>query len=62
MVEKYSLKNVTIEKCLSHLDVLNSDTKTKQIVYMYMAELYQNAFDDGVKRGQGLGEMEASSK
>lgn len=62
MAEKYSLKNATIEKCLSHLDMLNSDTKTKQIVYMYMAELYQKAFDDGVRRSQGSGEMEASSK
>lgn len=62
MNENYSMKNATIEKCLSHLDVLNSDAKTKQIVYMYMAELYQKAFDDGARSGQVLGELEASSK
>lgn len=62
MNEKYSMKNATIEKCLSHLDVLNSDAKTKQIVYMYMAELYQQAFYDGVRCVQESDETKASSE
>ena len=31
----------TIRKCLQHLDVLEADNKTKQIVYMYMEALYK---------------------
>lgn len=50
--EKPSRKNLTIEKCLSHLDMLKADAKTKQIVYMYMAELYQKAYDEGFRQGQ----------
>ncbi len=62
MNKKYSLKNATIEKCLSHLDMLDSDAKTKQIVYMYMAELYRKAFDEGVKCGQKSMKLEACEK
>ncbi|PWA11859.1 hypothetical protein DCC39_08710 [Pueribacillus theae] len=51
-MEKPSRKRLTIEKCLSHLDMLNADAKTKQIVYMYMAELYQKAYDEGFRQGQ----------
>ncbi len=29
----------TIRKCLQHLDVIQADDKTKQIVYMYMETL-----------------------
>lgn len=29
----------TIRKCLKHLDVIQVDDKTKQIVYMYMETL-----------------------
>lgn len=50
--EKPSRKKLTIEKCLSHLDMLKADPKTKQIVYMYMAELYQEAYDEGFRQGQ----------
>ena len=60
MNKQYRLKNVTIDKCLSHLDMLNANAKTKQIVYMYMAELYQKAFDEGVKYSQRLSGMGAS--
>lgn len=29
----------TIRKCLQHLDVIQADDKTKQLVYMYMETL-----------------------
>ena len=29
----------TIRKCMQHLDVIQADDKTKQIVYMYMETL-----------------------
>lgn len=29
----------TIRKCMQHLDVIEADDKTKQIVYMYMETL-----------------------
>ncbi|WP_026584523.1 hypothetical protein [Bacillus sp. J33] len=29
----------TIKKCLQHLDILQANDKTKQIVYMYMESL-----------------------
>lgn len=29
----------TIRKCLQHLDVIKTDDKTKQLVYMYMETL-----------------------
>lgn len=29
----------TVKKCLQHIDVLQTDDKTKQIVYMYMEAL-----------------------
>lgn len=29
----------TIRKCMKHLDVIQADDKTKQIVYMYMETL-----------------------
>ncbi len=60
--EKSSLKNETIDKCLSHLDMLNTDVKTKQIVYMYMAELYQRAFDEGMRQGKLVSEQEANNQ
>ncbi|SFA80313.1 MULTISPECIES: hypothetical protein [unclassified Bacillus (in: firmicutes)] len=31
----------TIRKCLQHLEILDADDKTKQIVYMYMESLYK---------------------
>jgi hypothetical protein len=30
-----------IKKCLKHLDILETDDKTKQIVYMYMETLFR---------------------
>lgn len=32
----------TIRKCLQHLDVIQADDKTKQIVYMYMETLLRD--------------------
>lgn len=31
----------TIKKCIKHLDLLEADNKTKQIVYMYLESLYK---------------------
>lgn len=31
----------TIKRCLTHLEVLGTDDKTKQIVYMYLQILYK---------------------
>lgn len=31
----------TIKRCLTHLEVLGTDDKTKQIVYMYLQTLYK---------------------
>ncbi|MHC0036828.1 hypothetical protein [Pseudoneobacillus sp. C159] len=30
-----------IKKCMKHLDILETDDKTKQIVYMYMETLHR---------------------
>ncbi|MDP4163384.1 MAG: hypothetical protein Q8906_04270 [Bacillota bacterium] len=32
----------TIRKCLQHLDIIEADEKTKQLVYMYMESLYKD--------------------
>ncbi|WP_158553362.1 hypothetical protein [Peribacillus saganii] len=31
----------TIKRCLQHLEVIKTDDKTRQIVYMYMQSLYK---------------------
>lgn len=31
----------TIKRCLTHIEVLGTDDKTKQIVYMYLQTLYK---------------------
>lgn len=31
----------TIKRCLTHLEVLGTDDKTKQIVYMYLQTLFK---------------------
>lgn len=33
----------TIRKCMQHLDVIQADDKTKQIVYMYMETLLRES-------------------
>jgi hypothetical protein len=38
-MEKYIEIHPTIKKCMKHLDVIQADDKTKQIVYMYMESL-----------------------
>lgn len=35
-----------IKKCLKHLDILETDIKTKQIVYMYLEHLFQELTED----------------
>ncbi|MDQ0219946.1 hypothetical protein ELQ35_21875 [Peribacillus cavernae] len=39
MLETDAKIHPTIKLCLKHLDVLGTDNKTRQIVYMYMESL-----------------------
>ncbi|WP_163101736.1 hypothetical protein [Peribacillus alkalitolerans] len=48
-------RHPTIDRCLKHLEVLGTDDKTKQIVYMYMKNLHQELLkrDEVKSTGQG---------
>jgi hypothetical protein len=41
MLQTDAKMHPTIKRCLKHLDILGTDDKTRQIVYMYMETLVQ---------------------
>lgn len=41
MSNSQKVMHPTIRKCLQHLEILDADDKTKQIVYMYMESLFK---------------------
>ncbi|RFU64325.1 hypothetical protein [Bacillus sp. V59.32b] len=41
MLQADTKMHPTIKRCLKHLDILGTDDKTRQIVYMYMETLIQ---------------------
>ncbi|WP_108671952.1 hypothetical protein [Peribacillus acanthi] len=47
-------RHPTIDRCLKHLEILGTDDKTKQIVYMYMKNLHQELLkkDESIRQGQ----------
>lgn len=47
-------KNKSIKKCLDHLDVLEVDTKTKQIVYMYLEKIYREGYENGQRAASSV--------
>ncbi|WP_174730476.1 hypothetical protein [Mesobacillus harenae] len=47
-----------IKKCLQHLEVIDANAKTKQIVYMYMRKLLQEQQQNTMIHFDGAEEMD----
>ncbi|TLS38199.1 hypothetical protein [Pseudalkalibacillus caeni] len=44
-------EKLAVDKCLKHLEVIEADNKVKQLVYMYMTNLYREAYSEGYEDG-----------